>query len=284
MSTATATATSEPMHVVSVPMKEIFYDVDFNCRGEIIPLEVIDLAKNIQERGLIQPIIVQPYDKGPPGTKYRIVAGYRRFMAFRVNKSDYIDCIIRTGLTDDDAQFLNLSENLNRKDLNLMQEAKVLNKFFERGMTQQQVADKLNKSRSWVQYRLYAMRLPEPIQKEIEAGMIGAQHIHAMQGLSEEQQMSLVKEIKERKQNEGERIQVKMNKKMLKKDPKAKMIREKTQIIKMKEHILDTVGANIGTRALAWCAGDISSEELFGDIGELAQEKGIDYEPPTEDF
>src|SRR5262245_14130389 len=104
---------------VMVPMDQIFSDDDFNCRGRIAPIDVIDLAKSIEEVGLQQPIVVQPY-KHPlnPKILYRIMAGHRRFMAFRVNKSDKIPAFIREGLTDFEARLLNLTENLKRQDLN----------------------------------------------------------------------------------------------------------------------------------------------------------------------
>ena len=114
----------EEYNAHDVLMSEIFSDDEFNCRGRIIPLDVLDLAKSIKETKLQQPIAVQPF-KHPtnPNIKYRIIAGHRRFMAFVVNKSTTIPAIIRDGLSELDARLLNLTENLKRQDLNMLQEA-----------------------------------------------------------------------------------------------------------------------------------------------------------------
>jgi ParB family transcriptional regulator, chromosome partitioning protein len=263
--------------VTHLPMSEVWADEDFNCRGQIIPLDVIDLANNIKENGLIQPIIVQPYDKGPPGTKYRVVAGYRRHKAHQVNEAQFIDCIIRTDLDDANAKLLNLSENLNRQDLNLLQEAKALQQIGMFKLTQQEIANKLNVSRTWVQTRLYVLRLPPEIQKEVEAGWIKVEHVYALQNLPVERQLEEVKAIKEVRQSEGKRVRVATSKKKIRKNPHDKMKRDPAQVNKMLEHILDSVGANFGTRCLAWANGNISTYELSMDVKKIADELDEHY-------
>src|SRR5690348_11843059 len=95
----------DPNKVYQVPMNEIFADDEFNCRGVIDPMTVIDLANDIRDKektrgegmGLIEPITLQPWSK-EPGKKYRIVAGYRRFKAHEINKAEFIRALIREGL------------------------------------------------------------------------------------------------------------------------------------------------------------------------------------------
>lgn len=268
--------------IIEIPMDEIFHDEEFNSRGHIIPFDVIELGKNIRAVGLLAPILVEPYTKGPKGTNYRILSGHRRHMAHVVENMPKIRAIVKAGLSEQEARFLNLVENLNRKDLDLLQEAKVLEKFFAEGMTQEEVAKKLGKSRTWVQNRLYALRLPEPIQEDIKKGYIKSEHIHGLQGLPAEEQFEIVKEIKRRK-DEGQK-RVPMSKAKLKKDPQKSMVRDKHQMAAMREHIILSIGSNFGTRCLAWTEGNIPSAELFEDIKELAREKGITYFPPDEDL
>jgi ParB/RepB/Spo0J family partition protein len=275
---------AEGSQITKIPMAEIFADTEFNCRGEIIPHDVMELARNIQEQGLIQPIIVQPYSKGPAGTNYRVVAGYRRHMAHRVNKSPAIDCIIREGLSDTDAKLLNLSENLARQDLDLMQEAHAIKNLVDKGLTQQMIADKLNVSRGWVQSRVYALRLAPEIQEEIKNKWIKTEHIHAMKDMSVDEQIEFTRQVKELKQNEGKRVRVAVSKKKLSKDTKKKMRRDVDQINKMIDHLIDTVGANLATRVLAWATGNVSSSEIFDDLEKEMDERGDYYDRPLEDF
>lgn len=273
--------------VISLPLSVIHDDEQFNCRGKIIPLDVMDLAKNIQEQGLIQPVIVRP-DRVHEG-QYILVAGFRRFLAHKINKAIVIDAIVREDLDDPvKAKLFNLSENLARKDLSLMQEAKAIWPLYVKdGMTQQEIADRLNVSRSWVQLRVNALKFDAVIQKDIEEGWVTTDLIPVLHGLPKDEQYAIIKSVKEQKQaakDQGKRIKVKMSKTLLKKDPTKRLRRDPAAIERMTEHIVDAVGANFGTRCLAWASGNISSEELFDDIETLADEKGEFYTPPVEDI
>jgi ParB/RepB/Spo0J family partition protein len=276
-------AIPEDAVVENLKMEELFADSAFNCRGDIIPMDVIELAQNIQLAGQIQPIIVRPYKNGPPGTKYQVVAGYRRHMAHVVNKAEHIKGII-VELNDLDAKIINLSENLNREDLNLFQEAKSIKDLLLEGMKPSEVGDRLNKSRGWVNIRIGVMKLPKAIQEDIKAGWINQEHITTLVGLSETEQYDIAKKIKDRKLDEGSRTRVILSKKKLKKDPTKAAKRDQTQIGRMLEHILTGIGSNFGTRCLAWAAGNISTEELYKDIEDIAEEEGITYFPPKTDI
>lgn len=270
--------------VQNLPMSEIFADEKFNCRGKIIPIDVVELAQNIRETGLIQPIIVQRFTGGPPGTKYRVVAGYRRHKAHEVNRADTIKAIILEGLSDVEAKVINLSENLNREALNLLQEAKAVYELVKQGLTQAEIAEKVQMSRGWVQIRIYTLRLPKPIQEDIEAGWIKSEHIHALQNLPEEEQYAIVKKIKDAKDGDvTKRARVAISKAKVKKDPKKAAKRDHTQIEKMNDHILDAIGSSFATRCLAWAAGNISTNELYEDIEKEAEYLGKTYFIPKED-
>lgn len=163
----------QPTHdrtVHDIAMSDIYADSDFNCRGKISPLEVVDLARDIMTNGLDVPITVRPYDKG--GFKYIIVAGHRRYMAFRVNQTPTIPATIRKDLDDFTAAGLNLRENILRSELNMVQEARGVRKFMMAGWTENSVADFLKQSRGWVQIRFIILKLPEDIQNEIAARIL----------------------------------------------------------------------------------------------------------------
>lgn len=170
------TPADSDIRVVEIPLDEIFHDEHFNCRGFIPPSDVIGLADEIMELGLLQPITLQPWDK-VKGKRYRIVCGHRREAAFQYNRAQKggpatIPSIVRPNLSETQALILNLGENLNRKELNFMQEARALQRLKDAGMTQTDTASTLKQTRPWVQVRFYALDLPIDIQDEIVAGYV----------------------------------------------------------------------------------------------------------------
>lgn len=266
------------MQVTELPINDLHNDEDFNCRGKIAPIDVVDLVKSIESMGLQNPITVQPYSlemQAKTGKKYRIVSGYRRHMAYVVMQKKTMPCIIRDHLSDVDARILNLGENLSRKDLNILQEAKALSKLKTAGLPQEAVADQLNMSRGWVQVRFMLLDLPEPIQLEAAAGLLNQQQIRDVYSLPTSQlQFEAVKQIKDAK-GRGEKSP------KVKKTPKLsihlRQQRDRNAIFEMMEHIQEYIGNNFGTRCLAWAAGEITTADLMINIREKAEEQGISY-------
>ena len=191
---------SSSYEVTEIPISKIFNDVDFNCRGKILPIDVIDLVKDIQLNGLQFPIAVQPvYDVTTDigDFDYRIVAGHRRFVAFNVMGEDTIPVMIKRGLSEQQARLMNLNENLKRQDLNLLQEAKAIERLRLLGMNRREVGENLGVSTSWVQVRYNLLDLPDEIQMEAAAGLLNQQQIKQIFGLRDtERQFEAVKKIK----------------------------------------------------------------------------------------
>lgn len=268
------------MVVRDIPMDEIFADTEFNCRGAISPIDVIDLSRDIQENGLQNPILVQPYSSPEhPGKKYRIVSGYRRHKAAIVMEWKTIPCNVREGLTDIQARVLNLSENVNRKDLNILEEAKAINNLIIAGMTQEEIGKAVHQSRGWAQVRIYLLTLPTEIQAEAAAGLLTYNQIRELYTMSSNaDRYEAVKKIKDAKER-GEKTPKlrKPNTNTL-----VKKKRERAEIFAMMDHIQTYVGNNFGTRCLAWAAGEISDNDVFRDVKELADEEGVNYEIPRE--
>ncbi len=263
--------------VIMIPMAEIFSDDEFNCRGKIAPLEVIDLARDIRENGLDIPITVQPYTKHPPH-KYRIIAGHRRHMAFRINEQTSIPCNIREDFDELGAAGFNLRENLTRAQLNMKQEAKGLKRFKLAGWNENDVAKFLHQSRGWVQVRYMLLTLPEDIQDEAAAGMITQDHIRKLYGMNQEDQYHLVRKIKEAK-FKGDKVDLPVEKK---KDAntKTRKAQDRFEIFQLIDYLLVQIGSNLTTRALAWAAGEISYTEFFKDVEEYCEENGLTYRKP----
>jgi ParB family chromosome partitioning protein len=275
----------QEIKVVNLPVADLHADPDFNCRGFIAPVDVLDLARDVSKNGLQNPILVQEYSpekKRETSKTHRIISGHRRHMAFVVNKTETIPCIVKEGLDDITARILNLGENLNRKQLNLLQEAHALEKLKLAGLTQEEVAKRLGVTRPWVQVRFYVLDFPEDIQQEIAAGFINQSQIHAINSMNRDEQYAAVKKIKEAKERAGtKRLKVDIKKKKAAKPNEARE-RSKQEIEEMTEHLVDKFGASLVTRALAWASGNITLLDFYRDIKTWAEESGERYEIPQE--
>lgn len=263
--------------IVSIQRRKILADPLFNCRGAIAPIDVVELARDIERNGLMQPIIVQPYQNGK--YDYRCVAGHRRLKAHEVLKWEEIDCIIKTDIDEGKALISNLAENIHRKNLNILQEAKALEKLKEKGFSIEAVSLALGKSNTWVRMRYELLELPEVIQEAAAAGFIKQNQIRDLFRIKdEEEQIKLARKIKSAKQK-GERVpHIHKPKRNL---FKAKQ-RDKGAITEMMSHIQKSIGNNFGTRCLAWASGEISDMSLFQDIKEIATRSELHYTIPDE--
>lgn len=263
-----------------INIKELFSDTNFNCRGEIIPFDVRSLAQNIEKNGLLQPITVQPYSVIPP-YHFRVIVGHRRLLAYKALKKTEIPAIVKENLTDDQAHALNLIENIERQDLNVLQEANAIHRFKLAGMTQKEVAALLGQAAGWVQTRFGLLELPVEIQNEAAAGFLTTDHIRRLVGMDRDTQFETVRKIKDAKLKDGKRL-VLPNKKKKKINPNIKRIRSPREIELMQDMIADGIGNNYFTRSLGWAAGYVSDLELLQDIKKYADIQGIPWSIPNE--
>ena len=139
------------------------------------------LADSIRAAGVLQPLLVVE-ENG----RYRIVAGERRFRAARIAGLDKVPCIVRD-LSAQEQMEAALIENLQREDLNPIEEAAAIRQFMEAcGYTQDQAAKKLGKSRPAVANSLRLLSLPETVRQDVIAGRISAGHARVLAGLEDE--------------------------------------------------------------------------------------------------
>jgi ParB-like partition proteins len=288
--TPPAPETNADYQVYNLPMSELFHDDSFNCRGPISPLDVADLAKSINEHGLQFPITTQPVADvqdvalrarlEAQGLKYRIIAGHRRHKAVVVLGRKTIPAMIRKGLTEAQARILNLSENFDRKDLDIVQEAHALAALEKAGVPRDTVAKAIGKSSSWVQVRYYILRLPEEIQQEARAGLLNQYQIKQIYSLeSVDKQFEAVRKIKDAKQRGEKPADVAERKK---KPSSTKSERKRTEMFDMMELLAKTLGYGLHTRVLAWATGEICTAELFTDVQAAATAAGKTFVPPSE--
>lgn len=156
----------------------------YQPRRDIEPEALEELAESIKAQGVMQPIIVR--EIGPQ--KYEIIAGERRWRATQLAGLDTIPALVRE-LSDETALAMALIENIQREDLNSMEEAIALHRLqTEFELTQQEIATAVGKSRSTVANFLRLMSLPKETQVLLERGDIEMGHAKALLGLPQDQQ------------------------------------------------------------------------------------------------
>jgi ParB family chromosome partitioning protein len=270
--------------IVHLKVKQIFADPTFNCRGSIAPIDVSELAKDIDKNGLQQPIVVRPLNGDTPGAKEwhtsMCVSGHRRHRAFQVLGRETIPCVVNETITDAEALILNLGENLYRKDLTIIQEANALERLKLEGFSHHQVAEAIGKSSSWVHIRYMLLELPEPIREAAAAGFITQKHVRELYHMKDiQKQMEAAKKIKDAKIRGDKPPMLRRGKK---RDILKIKIRDRDDVFWMQDHIREAIGNNFGTRCLAWAAGEINDFELFQDIERIAIEARLPYHIPYE--
>jgi len=150
-----------------------------NPRKDFRADELAELTESIRQKGLVQPILVRP-ESG--GTGYEIVAGERRWRAAQKAGLHRVPVIVRE-LVDQEVLELAIIENVQRSDLNAIEEATGYNELIERySYTQEALAEVIGKSRSHVANTLRLLKLPERVRSLVEEGNITAGHARALVG------------------------------------------------------------------------------------------------------
>ena len=140
-----------------------------------------DLAASIKEHGVIQPVLVRPAAKG-----YELVAGERRWRAARLAGLKQIPAIVRV-LDEKTNAFYALIENMQREDLNAIEEAEGIKEIIDKyGLTQEETAKVVGKSRPYVSNALRLLKLPEAVKVYVENGDLSMGHARAVAGLDGE--------------------------------------------------------------------------------------------------
>ncbi len=149
------------------------------------------LAESIRQSGLLQPLLVTP-----EGSRYRIVAGERRFRAARMAGLDTVPCIVRE-MSGQERREAALIENLQREDLNPIEEAAGIRDLMEScGYTQELAAKRVGRSRPAVANLLRLLTLPETIQEMVKDGRLSAGHARVLAGVEGERaQLALAERI-----------------------------------------------------------------------------------------
>lgn len=200
-----------------------------------------ELADSIREHGVITPIIVRKTEGG----FYTIVAGERRWRASKKAGIKKIPAIIKD-ISDEESQEIALIENLQRKDLNPVEEALGYKKLMEDfSLTQEQISQKMGKSRSSVANSLRLLSLSEDALSLLEKGSISQGHAKVILGLSKEKQSQVAKLIVK------EDMSVRATEEYLKKEAEAKPKKKKENLSvklafeKIEKSVSSSLGSNV---------------------------------------
>jgi len=157
----------------------------YQPRRDIDPVTLEELAQSIRAQGVMQPIVVRSVGGG----RYEIIAGERRWRASQQAGLDRIPAMVRD-ISDEAAIAMALIENIQREDLNPVEEAVALQRLQQEfQLTQQQVADAVGKSRVTISNLLRLIALPEEIKRLLSHGDLEMGHARALLGLPAEQQV-----------------------------------------------------------------------------------------------
>lgn len=166
---------------IMIPIGDIEPDKN-QPRKNFEETSLLELESSIREHGVLQPLLVRPMIDG----SYKIVAGERRYTAARRAGLKELPCVVKN-LTDAEAAAIALIENLQREDLNALEEAEGIRRLMDEfGLTQEQAAEKISKSRSAVANTLRLLGLPEKAKAALVSGDISAGHARALLSLSDE--------------------------------------------------------------------------------------------------
>jgi ParB family chromosome partitioning protein len=201
-----------------------------------------ELADSIKVQGVMQPIVVRPLEGGD---RFEIIAGERRWRATQIAGLDTIPAVIRL-VGDESAIAMALMENIQREDLNPIEEAMALKRLQEEfSLTQQEVAEAVGKSRTTVTNLLRLMSLNYDVRLMLERGDIEMGHAKALLGLQPEQQSDASKAVA------GKGLSVRQTEAMVRKLIENKPLqqqepsREDPDIVRLQESLSERIGARV---------------------------------------
>ena len=234
----------------------------YQPRTRMDPGSLEELAASIKAQGLIQPISVRPVDGG----RYEIIAGERRWRAAQIAGLAEVPVLIRD-IPDDAALAMSLIENIQREDLNPLEEAAGIQRLIDEfQMTHQQAADAVGRSRSAASNLLRLLQLAKPAQDMLMAGDIEMGHARALLPLSKAEQGRIAALVVDKgfSVRETERLVARELNPPLKKGTDKKPDRD---VLRLEEELSDRLGATVSIRANRKGGGSLTIR--FGSLDQL---------------
>lgn len=240
----------------------------YQPRTRMDPGSLEELAASIRTQGIVQPILVRPLSGGA----YEIVAGERRWRAAEIAELDEVPCLVRE-IPDDAALAMSLIENIQRENLNPLEEASGIQRLIDEfGMTHQQAADAVGRSRPAATNLLRLLNLAQPVQELLIAGDIDMGHARSLLPLDGASQIRIANLVAARQLSVRETE--KLVQQVLNPRPERAAPAPDRDLSRLEEEIADVIGAAVKIRANRKGAGEVvirfaSLDQLDGLLGRL---------------
>ena len=199
----------------------------YQPRKEFSEEKIQELAQSIKENGLIQPIIVRK----SPVLGYEILAGERRYRASIAAGLSEVPVIVKQ-LSDQDMMLHSIIENLQRENLNPIEEAKAYQSLIDKGFTHTEIAEKMGKSRPYITNLVRLLGLPKHILTEVESGKLSQAHARLLIQLSSDRQDTLLNRIQTENLSVRQVEQILQKTKKISKKEKDYFVKEEEQTLK----------------------------------------------------
>lgn len=235
----------------------------YQPRQSFQPQALEELAASIRQQGVIQPIIVRPLAQG----EYEILAGERRWRAAQLARLEFIPALVRSQISDRDAIALALIENLQREDLNPLEQALALKRLQkEFNLTQQEIAEAVGQPRSSIANLLRLLNLNTKVKQLLEQGYLEMSHARTLLSLDSKRQTELAHKVI----TKGLSVrQTEVLVRQILKEPAKKTIgfRFDPDILHLEEVLQASLGANVKIKHSSKGSGKL--EIHYSDLAEL---------------
>ena len=241
----------------------------YQPRTRMDPDALQELADSIQAQGLVQPVVVRKLGGG----EYELIAGERRWRASQLAGLHEIPAIVRE-IPDQAAAAMSLIENIQREDLNALEEASALRRLIDDfGLTHQQTAEAVGRSRAAVTNLLRLLDLQAETKALVDAGQLEMGHARALLALQGQQQVETAQKVASRQ------LSVRETERLVKsiledgQKPVAKL-KPSPDVVKLEKTLADTLGATVSIRYNRTGKGKLiieynSLDELDGILGHI---------------
>ena len=240
----------------------------YQPRTRMDPGSLEELAASIKAQGVMQPIMVRPV--GEDG--YEIIAGERRWRASQIAGLSEVPCLVRE-IPDEAALAMSLIENIQREDLNPLEEAGGIQRLIDEfDMTHQQAADAVGRSRPAASNLLRLLNLAKPVQELLMAGDLDMGHARALLPLDGASQIQLGNQVAARQLSV--RDTERLVQQILNPRQKKPLPPPDRDLLRLEEEIADAIGATVKIKANKKGAGELtircgSLDQLDGVLGRL---------------
>jgi len=239
------TGRGSEINVVQLKIEDVIVDREWNCRERFTRGSVSELAQSLARYKQMMPVLVVK-----KGEKYSLVAGFRRVRGLKMAKIEHVWAVV-TDLDEHEARVQNLLENLDRQQLNMLEEARAVAKIFE-GREVSDAALMLNRSENWIKSRLKLVRMGESIQKAAASGRLTEGQVRELQRMTD-------------KRNRMRKLNRWLSEDYVEKESP---IRTSHEIQEMMVKLCEKGVDNICIRVLRWMLGRMTSTKLLEGIDE----------------